>query len=66
MAIKVKYWISQYKICVLNAEVRTGKTHITLEIAKDYNNVLFITKGKTGIFGEKWVIYKTLMEKWFI
>jgi len=51
---------------VLNAEVRTGKTHITLEIAKDYNNVLFITKGKTGIFGEKWVIYKTLMEKWFI
>ena len=27
------------KILILNFEVRTGKTHIALDIAKNYNNV---------------------------
>ena len=34
------------KICILNAEVRTGKTHIALNVASKYKNVLFITKKK--------------------
>lgn len=34
------------KILILNFEVRTGKTHIALDIAKNYNNVLFVTKKK--------------------
>jgi hypothetical protein len=34
------------KILILNFEVRTGKTHIALEIAKNYTNVLFVTKKK--------------------
>jgi len=33
-------------ILILNFEVRTGKTHIALDIAKNYNNVLFVTKKK--------------------
>jgi len=41
---KVK--LKDYKICILNAAVRTGKTHVALNISKDYNNVLFITKKK--------------------
>lgn len=38
--------LKNYKILILNFEVRTGKTHIALEIAKSYNNVLFVTKKK--------------------
>jgi len=38
--------LQQYKILILNFEVRTGKTHIALDIAKDYNRVLFVTKKK--------------------
>jgi len=34
------------KILILNFEVRTGKTHIALDIAKNYKNVLFVTKKK--------------------
>ena len=34
------------KILILNLEVRTGKTHIALEIGKNYKNVLFVTKKK--------------------
>ena len=41
---KVK--LKEYKICIMNAAVRIGKTHIALDLAKDYNNVLFITKKK--------------------
>ena len=35
-----------YKILILNFEVRTGKTHIVLEIARNYKSVLFVTKKK--------------------
>ncbi len=38
--------LEKHKILILNFEVRTGKTHIALEIAKKYNNVLFVTKKK--------------------
>jgi len=38
--------LQKHKILILNYEVRTGKTHIALEIAKNYNNVLFVTKKK--------------------
>ena len=41
---KVK--LREYKICIMNVAVRVGKTHVALDIAKDYNNVLFITKKK--------------------
>jgi hypothetical protein len=34
------------KICILNAEVRCGKTHVALSVASHYNNVLFVTKKK--------------------
>ena len=34
------------KILIVNFEVRLGKTFIALELAKNYNNVLFITKKK--------------------
>ena len=43
---KAKKIISLNKIVILNFEVRTGKTHIALEIAKNYNKVLFVTKKK--------------------
>lgn len=33
-------------ILILNFEVRTGKTHIALDISKNYQNVLFVTKKK--------------------
>ena len=33
-------------ILILNFEVRTGKTHIALDIAKNYKDVLFVTKKK--------------------
>jgi superfamily II DNA or RNA helicase len=33
-------------ILILNFEVRTGKTHIALDIGMNYNNVLFVTKKK--------------------
>ena len=38
--------IKESKICILNAEVRCGKTHVALDVASQYNNVLFITKKK--------------------
>jgi len=38
--------LDRYKILIINFQVRTGKTHISLEIAKKYNNVLFVTKKK--------------------
>lgn len=38
--------LRKYKILILNYEVRLGKSHIALEIAKNYSNVLFITKKK--------------------
>ena len=38
--------LKKYKILILNFAVRTGNSHIALEISKDYNNVLFITKKK--------------------
>ena len=34
------------KILIINFAVRLGKTHIVLDIAKNYNNVLFVTKKK--------------------
>ena len=43
---EVRDKLKDNKICILNAEVRTGKTHVALSIASDYNNVLFITKKK--------------------
>lgn len=33
-------------LLIINFEVRTGKTHIALDIAKSYKNVLFVTKKK--------------------
>ena len=42
----VRAVIKESKICILNAEVRTGKTHVALSVASGYNNVLFITKKK--------------------
>ena len=38
--------LAKHHILILNFEVRTGKTHIALDIAKNYNNVLFVTKKK--------------------
>ena len=43
---EVRSKLKDNKICILNAEVRTGKTHVALSVASDYNNVLFITKKK--------------------
>jgi len=34
------------KLCILNGEVRTGKTHTALEVASNYRSVLFVTKKK--------------------
>jgi len=38
--------LNKYKILILNLEVRTGKSHIALDIGKNYKNVLFVTKKK--------------------
>ena len=38
--------INKNKILILNLAVRTGKTHIALNIANNYKRVLFITKKK--------------------
>lgn len=38
--------LSEHKIAILNAQVRTGKTHVALSVASKYDNVLFITKKK--------------------
>lgn len=38
--------LKKYKLCILNGEVRTGKTHVALDVAKNYQNVLFVTKKK--------------------
>jgi len=38
--------LKKHKILILNAEVRVGKSHMALDMAKNYNNVLFITKKK--------------------
>ena len=38
--------LKKHKILILCFEVRTGKTHISLDIAKYYSNVLFVTKKK--------------------
>lgn len=38
--------LAKEKILIINYEVRLGKTHIALEIAKHYKNVLFVTKLK--------------------
>lgn len=43
---KAKDILRKNKIVILNYEVRTGKTHIALDIAKNYNNILFVTKKK--------------------
>ncbi len=43
---EIQYKLKTNKIAILNAEVRTGKTHVALNVAKDYKNVLFITKKK--------------------
>lgn len=45
-AKKLTEIIQQYKLAYFSAEVRTGKTLTALEVAKDYNNVLFVTKKK--------------------
>jgi len=38
--------LKQRGILIINFEVRTGKTHIALNIANNYKNVLFVTKKK--------------------
>lgn len=38
--------LKRHKILILCFEVRTGKTHISLDIAKNYSKVLFVTKKK--------------------
>ena len=38
--------LSSRKLCILNGEVRTGKTHIALQAGKNYKRVLFITTKK--------------------
>lgn len=46
LSAEVQRILLDYKICILNAEVRTGKTHVALDVASGYENVLFITKKK--------------------
>lgn len=46
LSLDVTAKLKAYKICILNAEVRCGKTHVALDVASAYNNVLFITKKK--------------------
>jgi hypothetical protein len=36
--------LKEHKIAIMNVAVRCGKTHVALEIGKNYNSVLFITK----------------------
>ena len=43
---EVRDKLVKHKIAILNAEVRTGKTHVALSVASHYNNVLFVTKKK--------------------
>ena len=43
---EVRSKLKDNKICILNAEVRTGKTHVALSVASKYENVLFVTKKK--------------------
>jgi len=43
---EVRDKLAKHKIAILNAEVRTGKTHVALSVASHYNNVLFVTKKK--------------------
>ena len=38
--------LEEHKIAILNAQVRVGKSHVALDVAKRYNNVLFISKKK--------------------
>jgi len=38
--------LKKHKILILNLEVRTGKSHIALEVGRSYKNVLFVTKKK--------------------
>ena len=38
--------LKEKKILILNMEVRTGKTHVALNIASDYQRVLFVTTKK--------------------
>ena len=38
--------LRKHKILILCFEVRTGKSHIALDIGKHYSNVLFVTKKK--------------------
>ena len=45
-AIKGAKILKDKRILILNFEVRTGKTHIALDIAKHYDRVLFVTKKK--------------------
>jgi hypothetical protein len=46
LASECKDKIREYKICILNGEVRTGKTLTSIAIAANYNDVLFVTKIK--------------------
>ena len=43
---EVKKKLRENKICIMCLEVRTGKTHIGLDVANEYNNVLFVAKKK--------------------
>lgn len=38
--------LKKHKILILNWEVRCGKSHVVLEIARNYKSVLFVTKKK--------------------
>ena len=38
--------LQKFKLCILNGEVRTGKTLTALDVAQHYENVLFVTKKK--------------------
>lgn len=38
--------LKENHILILNFEVRTGKTHIALDVGKNYESVLFVTKKK--------------------
>jgi hypothetical protein len=45
-ANKGKIILNEFGILILNFEVRTGKTHIALNIGANYESVLFVTKKK--------------------
>ena len=38
--------LKTHRLCILNGEVRTGKTHTALNVASNYKSVLFVTKKK--------------------